>query len=158
VCCSVRKRSKCCLQGTIVAVPCSALQCVAECNHVLQRIAACCGVLHFAQMKQVLIAGYETTCVILINLWCRGHILQHTATHCNTMQYNATQCNTLQHTATQCITFNTLQHKATQSNTKQHKATQSNTLQHNATQLDTLQHTATHCNTLQHTTCHVKNE
>ena len=35
------------------------------------------------------------------------YILQHTATHCNTLQHTATHCNTLQHTATHC---NTLQH------------------------------------------------
>jgi len=31
-------------------------------------------------------------------------ILQHTATHCNTLQHTATHCNTLQHTATHCNT------------------------------------------------------
>jgi len=29
-------------------------------------------------------------------------LLQHTATHCNTLQHTATHCNTLQHTATHC--------------------------------------------------------
>ena len=33
-----------------------------------------------------------------------GIILQHTATHCNTLQHTATHCNTLQHTATHCNT------------------------------------------------------
>ena len=50
-----------------------------------------------------------------------GSVLQHTATHCNTLQHTATHCNTLQRTATHC---NSLQHTATHS-----------------------QHTATHCNT-----------
>ena len=54
-------------------------------------------------------------------------LLQHTATHCNTLQRTATHCSALQHTATHC-----------------------NTLQHTATHCNTLQHTATHCNTLQH--------
>jgi len=30
----------------------------------------------------------------------RAILLQHTATHCNTLQHTATHCNTLQHTAT----------------------------------------------------------
>ena len=36
-------------------------------------------------------------------LWCgcgRRWMLQHTATHCNTLRHTATHCNTLQHTAT----------------------------------------------------------
>jgi len=57
---------------------------------------------------------------------CVTPVLQHTATHCNTLQHTATHCNTLQHTATHC-----------------------NTLQHTATHCHTLPHTATHCNTLQ---------
>ena len=45
------------------------------------------------------------------------NILQHTATHCNTLQhYTQSHCNTLQHTATHC---NTLQHTATHRNTLQ---------------------------------------
>jgi len=71
---------------------------------------------------------------------CYGWILQHTATHCNTLRHTATHCNTLQHTATHC---NTLQHTATHCNTLC-----CNTLQHTATHCNTLQHTATHCNTL----------
>ena len=55
-------------------------------------------------------------------------LLQHTATHCNTLQHTAQHCNTLPHTVTHC-----------------------STLQHTAAQCNTLQHTATHCNTLQHT-------
>jgi len=39
------------------------------------------------------------------------YVLQHTATHCNTLQHIATHRNTPQHTATHC---NTLQHIATQ--------------------------------------------
>ena len=56
-------------------------------------------------------------------------LLQHTATHCNTLQLAAPHCNTLQHTAIYC-----------------------NTLQHTAAHCKTLQHTATDCNTLQHAT------
>ena len=68
-------------------------------------------------------------------------ILQHNATHCNTLQHTATQCVTLQHTSTHC---NTLQHTATHCNTMQHTATQCNTVQHSATQCITVQHSATH--------------
>ena len=67
------------------------------------------------------------------DVWRDFHMLRHTATHCNTLQHTAIHCNTLQHTATHC---NTLRHTATHCNT-----------------LNTLQHTATHCNTL-HTLTH----
>jgi len=71
-------------------------------------------------------------------------LLQHTATHCNTLQRTATHwthLNALEHTA---IHWNTLQRIATHCNSLQQTATHCNTL-------DTLQHTATHCSTLQHT-------
>jgi len=64
-------------------------------------------------------------------------LLQHTATHCDTLRHTATHCNTLRHTATHCDTL-------------QHSATQCNTVHHSTTQCITVQHTATHCNTLQH--------
>ena len=94
-----------------------------------------------------------------------SYLMQHTATHCNTLQHAATHCNTLQHT----------QHTATHCNTLQHAlnfgqssaewavlasaiavscATNCNILQHTATYCDKLQHTATHCNILQHTATH----
>ena len=107
------------------------------------------------------------------------NILQHTATHCNTLyigewelgtqvqtlQHAERHCDTLQHTAIHCIHCNTLQHTATHCNTLQYTAIHCNTTQHTATrcntlyigewelgtQANTLQHTATHCNTLQHT-------
>jgi len=44
-------------------------------------------------------------------------ILQHAATHCNTLQHAATRCNTLQHTATRC---NTLQRITAICNLLQH--------------------------------------
>jgi len=68
-------------------------------------------------------------------------LLQHTATHCNTLPHTATHCNTLQHTTRHCDTL-------------QHTATHYSTLQHTVTHCNTLQHTAPHCkhcNTLQHT-------
>jgi len=52
-------------------------------------------------------------------------ILQHAATHCNTLQRIATHCNTLQHTATHCTT---LQHTTTYSNALHHIPTHCNTL------------------------------
>ena len=88
-------------------------------------------------------------------------MLQHSATHCNSLQLTATHCNSLQHSAThwqlvlskgRCVTHcNTLQHTATRCNALQLTATHCNTLQHTATHCHTLQHTATHCHTLQHT-------
>jgi len=73
--------------------------------------------------------------------------LQHTATHRRSymphiLQHTATQCNTLQHTATHC---NTLQCTATH-----RRGCTPHTMQHTATHSNALQHTATHCNTLQH--------
>jgi len=49
------------------------------------------------------------------------HILQHTATHCNTLQHTTIHCDTLRHTATHCDTLQhttTLQHTATNCNMK----------------------------------------
>jgi len=110
-----------------------------------------------------------------------GNILQHTATHCNTIRDTLTCYNTLQHVATH---DNTRQHTATQSKTLQHATTRGNTLQHRDSErsreksralqrvagtdfspaynrvretpierraLDRDSLTATHCNTLQHT-------
>jgi len=83
-------------------------------------------------------------------------MLQHAATHCDTLQHThyfavdvgvaaqqhtATCCNTLQHAATRCNTLITLQWMwALQ---------RRNTLQHN-----TLQHASKHCNTQQHASPH----
>ena len=55
-----------------------------------------------------------------LSIYC-NIVLQHTATHCNTLQHTATHGNTQQHTATHC---NTLQHTAT----PQHRPTHCNTL------------------------------
>ena len=67
-------------------------------------------------------------CVALVILGMRV-VIEHTATHCNTLQHTATHCNcnTLQYTAIHC-----------------------STLQDTATRCNTLQHTAAHCNTLQY--------
>ena len=86
-------------------------------------------------------------------------MLQHTATHCNTLQHTAPPCNTLQHTATHCkqrtaTHCNTLQHTTTHYITLQHAAAHCHILQHTATHCNTLQHTAIHCNTLQHMATH----
>jgi len=91
--------------------------------------------------------GFVAECQTHVH-YARQQLLQHAATHCNTLQYTATHCNTLQHTAVHC---NTLQHTATHCNTLQYTATHCNTLQHTAVHCNTLQHTSTHCNTLQHT-------
>ena len=102
----------------------------------------------------------------------RAYMLQHTATHCNTLQHTAKCCNKLQHTVTHvnilkqrpwtCSPhFNLLQHEQsaelqaldwnTHCNTLQHTATHCNTLRYTATHSNTQQHTATHGNTQQHT-------
>jgi len=69
----------------------------------------------------------QQVCVCLLDI--RRHVyvcvsdvcvVQHTATHCNTLQHTATHCNTLQHTATHC---KALQHTAAHCNTLQHTAT-----------------------------------
>jgi len=88
-------------------------------------------------------------------------ILQHTATHCNTLQHIIAHCNTLQNAwhsdEASCTVIkkalvwwcNALQHTVTHCNTLQHTALHCNTLQHAATHCNTLQHTASHCNTMQ---------
>ena len=86
-------------------------------------------------------------------------LMQHTATHCNTLQHTATHCNTLLHTERHCFI---LQHTIMHCNTLQHTtvttratrllyqaATHYNTLQHIATHCNTPRRTTTHCNTLQ---------
>jgi len=91
-------------------------------------------------------------------------LMQHTATHYNTLQHTATHCNTLQHTATHC---NTLLHTERHCFILQHTIMHCNTLQHTtvttratrllyqaATHYNTLQHIATHCNTPRRTTTH----
>jgi len=57
------------------------------------------------------------------------YLLQHTATHWNTLQHTATHCRTLQQVNSTVIFI-----------------TCCNTRQHTATHCNTLQHTATHCN------------
>jgi len=93
----------------------------------------------------------QCVAVCCSGLATRGFMLEHTATHCNTMQHAATRCSTLQHTVTHC---HTLLHTATHCNTLQHTAKHIKPLQihtplpHTATpHRNTLQHTATHCNT-----------
>jgi len=88
-------------------------------------------------------------------------VLQHTATHCNTLHHSATHWHTMQYTATHC---NTLRHTATHCNTlqlTQYVRTRHvhpfdlpvplmpcNTVQHSsATHCNPLQHTAARCNT-----------
>ena len=82
-------------------------------------------------------------------------ILQHTATHCNTLQHTASHCNAMSrqyiHTTSQ-KSRDVLAYavpKYEYSNALQHTATHCQTLLHTATKYIT--HTATHCNTLQHT-------
>jgi len=89
-------------------------------------------------------------------------MLQHTATHCNTLQHTATHCNTLQHTATHCNACNMSMSssgkptavKTLGTQVLQHTATHCNALQLTATHRDTLRHPTTYCNWLQHATTH----
>ena len=77
-------------------------------------------------------------------------ILQHTATHCNTLQGCLLRAAVSSHrNGSFCDMI--LQHTATHCNTLQHPASPCNTLQHTATHCNTLRHIPTHCNTLQHT-------
>jgi len=55
---------------------------------------------------------------VLCHLSCGAWLMQHTATHPNTLSHTATHFNTLQHTATH---LNTLQHTSTHCNTPQQK-------------------------------------
>ena len=75
----------------------------------------------------------------LIELKNRGfmthQVMQHTATHCNTLQHTATLCNTLQHSATHSTTLH-------------HTAPHCTIMQHDAPHCNALRHTATHCNAL----------
>jgi len=61
--------------------------------------------------------GARVTSETKVNGKDKNVLLQHTATHCNTLQHTATHCNTLHHTATHC---NTLQHTASHCNPLQH--------------------------------------
>jgi len=108
-------------------------------------------------------------------------MLQHKATHCNTLtkcgawdlhtpSHTAIRCNKLQHATTHCNTlrqcgsgnyytlntrYNKLQHAAIHCNTLRHcGAGNHHTLQHTAPCCNTPPYTATHCNTLQHTATH----
>jgi len=68
------------------------------------------------------------------------YVLQHTATHCNTLQHTATHCNTLQHRIKYDYNAKGVRQKAC--------LPHHHPLQHTATHCNTLQHTATHYNTL----------
>ena len=134
-------------------------------------------VINTLEKGRVCIRGQYASCC---HYWsCQGaspctHVclwlLQHNATHCNTLHHTAAHCSTLQHTATHCNTLEhtatlrrhtwtvcvltpltSLQHTATHCNTLQDTTTHCNTLQHTATHCNTLRHTATYCSTLQHT-------
>jgi len=69
-----------------VAVFCSTLQRVAAHCSALHCVAARCTAL---QCAAVLVP------ILLVDLECAVHTLQHTATRCNTLQHTATHCNTV---------------------------------------------------------------
>ena len=85
------------------------------------------------------------------------NMLQHTATHCNTMPRDATHCNTLHHTASGGAHGSKAEYAATDCNILQHTATHCYTLQHTASdgaRASNAKYTATDCNILQHTATH----
>ena len=145
---------------------CSVFQCVAVCvssllQCVLQDRAPlqCVGVYIsdiglFYERKRY---GSVSLQHILQHTATHGDTLQHTVTHRNTLQRNATHCNTLQHTAThysamdlrRCNTHcNALQHTIPHYVEQKLKHLDCVVLQHTATRCNTLQHVATRCNTL----------
>jgi len=101
-------------------------------------------------------------------------MLQHAATHCNTLQRTATHCNTLQHKrgdAPTCATWSydvypharcsvlqcvvvAMTHMMSSHRASLHR----NTLQHTATHCNTQQRTATHCNTKEMTHPRVRHD
>ena len=109
-----------------VAVYCSVLQCIADCCCVLLWVAVCCSVLQCVAVWYCWHdIGMGSSHIGMrwyygMRLWDHtmgwyygintarhratggGHVVQRTATHCNTLQHTATLCNTLQHTATHC--------------------------------------------------------
>ena len=89
-------------------------------------------------------------------------VLQHTATHCNTLQqHTATCCIILQRTATHSlgtvgrlgrVLAHSLSHSLVHCNSTLHHS--NSVLQRTATHDNALQHTTTHCNTRQHNAIH----
>jgi len=73
--------------------------CVAVCCSVLQCVAVCCSVLQCVAVNSK--THPHTSCPYSDKLqhttthWINLLLLQHTATHCNTLQHTATHCNTL---------------------------------------------------------------
>jgi len=107
-----------------------------------------------------LLDEYTSSCPPLSAHARERALLQHTATHCNSLQHTATHCNTLHHThtATQLLDEYTSvcpplsarareRATATHCNTLHHTVTHCSTLQHTCNTL-TLQHSSTHCITL----------
>jgi len=109
-----------------VAACCGVLQCVAVCCSALHCVAVYCTFRTNSSLQGMLITFFEdrdlnqaTGTNTHIHRYSRTftyihaleiahcNILQHTATHCNTLQqHTAAHCNTLQqHTATQCNTL-----------------------------------------------------
>ena len=83
-----------------------------HCNK-LQQAALHCNTLHHTAPHCITL---HHTATRPVESFDAPHILQHTATHCNTLQHTATHCNTLQHTATHRTT---LHHTATPCTTLQ---------------------------------------
>ena len=166
-CCLMQCVAVCCSALQCIAVccsVCSVLQCATHItlqiirnsfdNIKRSRVAVCWSGYKFSKVSLLqcvthwLLTSEDLCLAVLVAR--RGHLLlnakvllQHAASHCNTLQCTATHCNALQHTATHC---NTLHQTTPYGLTMQHCTT----LQNTATHGSTLQHTSTHCNTLQH--------
>jgi len=149
-----------------VAVCCRVLSCVAACCSVLQCVAGCCSEVSHTMAS---FRGRANR---------RVYILQHTATHGNTLKRAATHCNKLQHKlkhttvylrnvspgAHQLARVHTLQHTTAHYNTLQHTPQHTATYLYNTpavganscchcrgnSRIYTLQHAAIRCNILQH--------
>jgi len=114
-----------------------------HCN-TLQQIARHCIVATYCNTLQHRDAGSPQRRYILWDIV----LLQHTATHCNTLQHTATHRNILQHSATRRRGFPSaplyfMGDRPT--------ATHCNVLQNAATHRNTPQHAVKYCNTMQHT-------
>ena len=88
-----------CITLPTIAAFCNILHCTATHCNTLLHTATYCNIL------QDTATHFNT--LIFVGFWVHAVftnlLLQHTATHCNTLQHTATHCNTLQHTATNLL-------------------------------------------------------
>jgi len=154
----------------LTATHCNTLLHTATHCNTLQYTATHCNTLqHTALIKMECVSvwcvgGGECTQVHLgswypdvsSSSWHAHDLLQHIATHCNTLQHNVKLwsvrvggCGRAHWSCYIQMTRRVRNIRMTHCNTLQRTATHCNALQHTATHCNTLQHTATHCNTTQ---------